>query len=406
MKKIMHYVCCLYNLMKKYLRRTINEIRQFGKRVLSILKCIYFSITKHSYELLGNEKMSDYYQNKGHLINASEDIIGECNLDLSIIVPLYNVSQYIEQCLDSILNQKTKYSYEIILVDDGSTDDTSQVIKPFLNREHIVFLQQENKGQSSARNKAISQARGQYLMFVDGDDILLADTIETLLETAISTQSDIAEGNVLRFYDRVHSDELKQSKKIVIKSDKKNPKFVLTCCGYSVAKVYKRDMWETLRYPEGYIFEDVITKFILRRKANQVAFVDMFVYGYRQNPNSSSHGSNQMKKLDSIWVYPKIVELCRQEAAPMDDVFYLLSLNHICVLNYVILCSHKEDIKKAGFLEMQKQLISIQEYRVAKLPLMFKLLEKSILDGNFENWECTAKTIVEFGLLKKWREIN
>jgi len=211
-------------------------------------------------------------------------------LDLSIIIPTYNAKECIKECLDSVLNQQTKYTYEIILVDDGSTDDTLQEIEGYLQDERIVLMKQENQGQSVARNNAIFNSRGQYIMMLDSDDLLLGGSIENLINVALKTNSDIVEGKVTRFHKEINPEDVKTSLKYTVKSNKKEPNFVLSTYGYSWAKVYKRELWQTLRYPEGYIFEDIISKFILRRKANQVAFLDYTVYGYRWNYNSTSHG--------------------------------------------------------------------------------------------------------------------
>ena len=105
-------------------------------------------------------------------------------------------------------------------------------------------------------------------------------------------------------------------------------------------------------------------------------------------------------------VYPKIVQLCKSEKAPLDKTFYFLSLNHIGLLNYVTIRNQEDKIKFACFNEMRNQLLSIQSFRPKRMPKMFKLLEKAILTGNYEAWEKVAQTINEYRLLKKWREIN
>ena len=296
-------------------------------------------------------------------------------VDLSIVVPMYNASAYICECLNSIIQQKTHYDYEVILVDDGSTDNTVDTVSDYLTDKRFRLIQQENHGQAYARNRAIEQSFGRYIMMVDADDIILDGCIEELLNTAIKTNSDISEGIVRRFSKELTIDRPKKSD-IHIYEYTMNPTFVLCSVGYSVAKIYNRELWTTLRYPEGYIFEDVITKFILRRKAKRVAYLDKVVYGYRHDPNSSSHKLNGMKHLDSIWVYPRIVSLCKSEGVPFDIVFYLLSLNHITILNYITTLHLSKEVKLSCFAEMQKQLNSIQLCRPKRVPYLFRLLER------------------------------
>lgn len=406
--RFIHYTSCFFALARRYLLLGVNWVKNNILKIVAISKCIYLSKIQRENENLKSGVLELFHQDQGKLCEDSDFLYAYTKYDLSIIIPLYNVSKFVETCIKSIVNQETKYSYEIILVDDGSIDNTCEVVDSFLNNENILLIKQKNQGQSVARNKAIYQSQGRYIMFVDSDDILLPDSIESLLNKAFETESEIVEGEFVSFYQvsGIEKNETDKKIKTKIKKYANTPRFVLTTYGYSWAKVYKREVWKTLRFPEGYIFEDVITKFVLRRNANQVAFIDLPVYGYRQNASSSSHGSNQMKKLDSIWVFPKIVELCKRENAPLDDIFYYLALNHVGILNYIILRNQSLEIKKAGFAEIQKQLSTIQEYRPKKMPLMFALLEKTILAGRENDWEYVARTIVDFNLLKKWREIN
>ena len=331
----------------------------------------------------------------------------EPKLDLSIIVPMYNAAAYICECLDSITRQQTQYKYEVILVDDGSTDNTLEMISEYLSDERFYLIRQENHGQAYARNRAIEQSSGRFIMMVDADDVLLADAIEVLVSRADEKKAEIVEGKYIRFrdYSEVNSISKNQFSDQVLEYEV-NPWPVLRSTGYSWAKVYNRELWTSLRYPEGYIFEDVITKFVLRRKAKRIINLGSYVYGYHHDTNSSSHKLAGLKHLDSIWVYPRIVSLCKSEGVHFDDVFYLLSLNHITILNYVTTLHIPKKVKLSCFAEMQKQLNSIQFSRPKKVPHLFELLERSVLEGSFEAWQEIAGTITKYRLLKKWREIN
>ena len=406
MRSIIHYFKCLKSLTKKYLLFFLNSVVFGGKKAFAVTGA-YLRVLKNASENnKNNYDLKRIYPDSGHLCNNLGFNFEECSYDLSIIVPVYNASKHINECLNSIVSQETRYTYEVIIIDDGSTDDTAEKINKYLTNDNVKLIKQQNSGQSAARNRAISDSKGKYLMFADSDDILLPGSINALMDGSEDV-SDIVEGNYVWFTDTITQDMIKDATtRESIKSYRKSPRFVLITPGYSWAKIYRRNLWKTLRFPEGYIFEDVITKFILRRKANQVRFIGTPVYGYRRNPDSSSHGKNRLKKLDSIWVFPKIAELCRLENAPMDDIFYLLSLNHIGLLNYVTTRNHTYEIKAACFREMRAQLLSIQQSRPKKLPVMFKLLEKAILSGSMQQWEHVAYTITKYDMLKKWRERN
>lgn len=407
MDKIVHYVVILPIWLRNQVSAIVDRLRNSVLVVSIAVRCYWMLRIKKHINTERSRVLPAFYPDNGRIVNIYDLTKKGLFMDLSVIIPAYNVSRYIAECLNSVLSQQTAYTYEVIVVDDGSTDDTWNKLQDYSADKRIRLYHRDNAGQSAARNFAISNSSGKYIMMLDGDDILLPDAIDNLMNAALENDADIAEGNCVRFYDKITDEMICDSKtKYHISSNSTDSKFVLTCVGYSVAKVYRRELWQNVRYPEGYIFEDIISKFILRRIANKVVFIGDPVYGYRWNNASSSHGSNSLKKLDSIWVLPKIIELCKNSGAPMDDVFYILCLNHIGLLNRITTKSQEQDIQVACFAEMKKQLESISLYRPKHLPYWFRLLEKSILDENFDAWAEIADTIQKYGLLKKWREIN
>ena len=120
------------------------------------------------------------------------------NVELSIIVPAYNVEEYIGECLNSILSQKTKYNCEVIIVNDGSTDDTKEIIKNFKDRR-IKYYEQENQGLSAARNTGLNNAKGKNVLFVDSDDVICDGAIDKMLDAIIENKADIVVGSHYMF---------------------------------------------------------------------------------------------------------------------------------------------------------------------------------------------------------------
>ena len=403
---ILHYLSCAFLLTKKYILIIPLKLKHLLLKTICLIKC-FFIVNKPVNENYLKKELQSFWPNKCTLASANTNYSNECIYYLSIIIPAYNAEQYIENCIKSVLNQNTNYLYEVIIINDGSSDNTQEILEKYRFNTSIKIIHQCNMGQSVSRNHAIDISSGRYIMFVDADDILMPNAIQKLLHSAIKHDCDIVEGSFVRFYDGINEEMIRESKgNNHIESNIMHSKLILTSYGYSWAKIYKRELWTTLRFPVGCIFEDVITKFILRRKAKKIAFIEDVVYGYRQNNQSSSHGSNQLKKLDSIWVLPKIFELCNRENIPRDDIFYLLSLNHIGLLNYITTLSLNIDIKLACFYEMKKQLLSIQDCRPKRMPIMFKLLDKAIIENRFEAWQYISRTIIKYNMLKKWREIN
>ena len=112
-------------------------------------------------------------------------------VEISVIVPVYNVSEYLAQCMDSIINQ-TFEDIEIICVNDGSTDDSLKILEEYSEKdERISIISQENQGQGVARNVGMNAARGNYIFFMDSDDFIKLNALELLHENAVSNNSDV-----------------------------------------------------------------------------------------------------------------------------------------------------------------------------------------------------------------------
>ncbi len=114
--------------------------------------------------------------------------------DLHIIVPCYNVARTIVRCVDSILSQKTGYTFFVSLVNDGSTDKTPELLERYRADPRVELLTQSNRGLSGARNRALEHIRGKYILFVDSDDTLRKGAVEALLSKAVETNADIVQG--------------------------------------------------------------------------------------------------------------------------------------------------------------------------------------------------------------------
>lgn len=115
--------------------------------------------------------------------------------DVSLIIPVYNSHNYLPKCLDSVLNQKTKYKYEVICVDDGSTDNSLEILKVYKERypQILNVVSQKNTGIAGARNKGITHAKGEYIGFIDNDDTISIDFVEKVMDRAYGKNVDIVQ---------------------------------------------------------------------------------------------------------------------------------------------------------------------------------------------------------------------
>lgn len=213
--------------------------------------------------------------------------------DLHIIVPVYNVAEFLEECIESILSQVTRFSFKVTFINDGSTDRSAEILERYRHDPHVEIVTQENRGFSGARNAGLDRMSGRYVMFVDSDDILLPGAIEHLMDTASRSGADIVQGG-FRFFSTkgVHGDFL-------------YPDGALEgqLSGFAWAKVYRREVFARIEFPENYWFEDTVISMIVPHLAQSVVCTSHVVYGYRVRKKSiTSTSRHSVKVLDSLYV--------------------------------------------------------------------------------------------------------
>lgn len=225
---------------------------------------------------------------------------------ISIIVPVYNVEKYLSRCIESILNQ-TFREFELILVNDGSTDKSGYICNKYKNLdERVIVINKENGGASSARNYGLNIARGEYIGFVDSDDYVHKYMFQVLYDNALKYSSDITMCNYKIVYDIKYED--------FDDLDIKNytPKFysnieaqyrLYDYLGIVLPwnKLYKKSIFEGLRYEEGKIHEDEIIIHKLLYKANLILDIPLQLYFYEQREGSVMNSKYSIKNLDKIY---------------------------------------------------------------------------------------------------------
>ena len=148
------------------------------------------------------DTLQKFHENTGKSCICETRKISQ-TFDLDIIVPCYNVENQVENCIDSLITQKTKYNFRIILIDDGSTDKTGKIIDSYVYNPTIKIIHQKNRGHSGARNSGLNIIDAKYVMFVDSDDKLCSENaVQKLLDCAYQYNADIVEGG--NFYLKNH----------------------------------------------------------------------------------------------------------------------------------------------------------------------------------------------------------
>lgn len=251
------------------------------------------------------------------------------NLFFSIIVPAYNVEKYISECISSVLNQKFN-SYELLIVNDGSTDNTKSIINTYRDNKNIVLLEKENGGLSSARNFALERATGKYVIFLDGDDSLANGALENIHEALVKDETDIL------FTPHIRVSETNDFRPQIIGISKRilnglTKNLVVDYndgqLGYEVwRKVYKRSIISEHNinfYDNKIIFaEDIYFNNLFLRYAKTYSFVNEPTHIYRARSNSLFHSQKTEFKIDK---YVKLFEILKEKENNDDILYYFWS---------------------------------------------------------------------------------
>lgn len=221
---------------------------------------------------------------------------------ISIIVPVYNVAEYLTRCLDSIVAQ-TYCTLDIILIDDGSADHSGDICDQYaLTDSRIRVIHQPNGGQSSARNAGLDVAKGEYIAFVDSDDAVSTDYIEMMYRNLIDYDADISEVAFTKCVDfqTIVSDTTschtyQYSSEEAIEATLYQMKLDTGVWG----KLFKRQLFDDIRFTVGVLYEDLEIIPRLYAKCDKIVWIDMQLYYYTTR-NNSSLGAFSLRRLDVL----------------------------------------------------------------------------------------------------------
>lgn len=231
---------------------------------------------------------------------------------ISVIVPVFNVEKYLCKCIDSILNQTYK-NLEIILIDDGSTDKSGTICDTYTKKDsRIKVIHQNNEGLSAARNAGLDIAKGDYISFIDSDDFIDPDMFDVLLCNLEKNKADICACGFKKVYNDTDSSNSLNKFLEYNKTFSRHEAMESLCenkiINFSVNdKLFKKSLFNDLRFTEGIIFEDMDLVYKLIDKSNKIFFICEPKYNYRIRQGSILHGNFSTKKMELISVYKQFL---------------------------------------------------------------------------------------------------
>lgn len=276
---------------------------------------------------------------------------------ISIIVPIFKVEEYLDECVQSIVNQ-TYRNLEIILVDDGSPDKCPQICDEWAQRDsRIRVIHKENGGLSDARNAGINVCTGEYISFVDSDDFIKPDMIEKLYSAATKMGADIVACGILTCEgDKCTAWGCKD----FVGCPKEIYALLYDDAAYPVAawnKLYHKSCWKTLRFPVGKICEDAFTTYKLIHNATRIVMIPEALYCYRIRPGSIMTSSFSLKRMDEEEAWRCNYEFIKQNYPGLRKKafdFYLQKVN--------MLANSMSEEDRKNFAEQYQQLREILKH--------------------------------------------
>lgn len=272
------------------------------------------------------------------------------NIDISIIIPIYNAEKYITDCMESILNQQTEYSFEIIAVNDNSTDCTMERLEKYKQYENVHIVDFKHGGSAAkARNEGLLHSIGKNIMFVDSDDILPSGAVEMLMHNMNKHSADVVQGG-WNYIDENGIPGLFQQYETMMYTEK-NAAARFDLPGTPWGKIYKRELFEKIRFPSEYTcFEDAIIHFLVFRKAERVMSIKENVYCWRKNPNGITQTSqNRVKALQSYWIAEEMLEWDKILNLPHDIMYAMCVIGQLSNFCYVNVSGLEKDVQKNIF---------------------------------------------------------
>jgi glycosyltransferase involved in cell wall biosynthesis len=279
---------------------------------------------------------------------------------LSIIVPVYNVESYLEKCIESILNQTFK-DFELILVNDGSTDKSFKIIKKYSRIDNrIRYITKKNGGLSDARNTGIELATGNYITFVDGDDYIEQHAYELMFDSIAKSGAEITTCGRFDIIDgKKHkkfclSNEQSWTSNEAIRKLLMDDSIDSSVCD----KIFKKDLFKEVKFPYGKLSEDLFVTVKLIQKANKVHHIGKPLYNYNHRDGSITKSEFKKNHLDALEAVKKMEDFFLNEKILLKKELLHFKVKITLYLMDFLINSHNFSINKDSYQQL-KEIIRI-----------------------------------------------
>lgn len=308
---------------------------------------------------------------------------------VSVIIPVYNVKPYLQRCIYSVIKQSYR-NLEIIIVDDGSTDGSSEVCESFLHIDcRIKVYHKSNGGLSDSRNFGISKAKGEYFLFIDSDDIIHEKFCEVLLQNMVDSRADIVSTNLVTFYDDADIEKYNNSDsntriqeydRLQALAEYLQPSNGRKIYHGLCMKMYKRYLFDELKFEVGRLHEDLYITYRLLDKINKLVYIDLpYYYYFKKNSNSICFNYTAKNLNDEYDAVTEMYSYLENNKVLLNELIAFCSVHY----SYLIVRSYDVE-KKEHILQLIKSMrdwIKTNLWKCNTLNTIQKV--KIILKSNF-----------------------
>ncbi|MBR2746511.1 MAG: glycosyltransferase [Erysipelotrichaceae bacterium] len=277
---------------------------------------------------------------------------------ISVIVPIYKVENYLNECVDSVLAQ-TFTDFELILIDDGSPDNCGKMCDEYAKKDkRIVVIHQLNRGLSAARNTGLDVAKGKYITFIDSDDFVSTDYLEILYKGLVENNADASICKHLKFsnlkkeYSEKKNGYSVCSGRSAVQSIYNNFEISITAW----AKLYKAELFNYIRFPDGRIHEDQAVIPIVLYNCKCIACLDNELYFFRVRSSSITHSTFNVKRYDNILAVDDCISFFEEKKD-----FELVAAAK--KQKKILLCCYSIEAKKAGIYNNVPKKYKVNELK-------------------------------------------
>lgn len=394
--------------MKNFLFKIMLKILLIKRNIFYVIALCRLKFYKKNVLKINYKVAENFLNDKRCLLSFKDNynMSSDRDIMLSIIIPIYNSEDFIKSCLDSIVMQKIKYTYEVICINDGSTDNSLKILKNY-QQLRLKIISQENAGVAVARNKGLEKSKGKYIFFIDSDDILLPGALNIMMENALNTEADIVLGRTARMTSNGENILYFNSNKVKNKIDAT----LLESCNYEGGtpwgKLYKWELWKNVKFLDGYAFEDIVIFLLIYPLSHRINLVEEFVYCARSIETSLyKRQINSNKNIDALWGVIKVLEKIKKDRDKINiifnDEYVQLLLFHLSKVLYLRL-KKSEDILKNAFIisgniiNLNNEIDNKKIVFKGKNKNIYRLLLYSFEKKDFGLWKQCCKVLVYSG---------